>query len=107
VELRGQVTNVVPYGAFVDIKVGRDGLIHRSRIPALREPTQAAAGRGRGAVGGPGVTATATEDAIFEAVHVLDRVVVRVVGVDRAARKVDLELVANLGAGGEGEGPED
>jgi uncharacterized protein len=33
-ELRGTVRNVVDFGAFVDIGVKQDGLLHRSQIPA-------------------------------------------------------------------------
>lgn len=33
-KLRGTVRNVVDFGAFVDIGVKTDGLIHRSQIPA-------------------------------------------------------------------------
>jgi uncharacterized protein len=31
--LKGTVRNVVEFGAFVDIGVKQDGLLHRSRIP--------------------------------------------------------------------------
>lgn len=32
-ELKGTVRNVVDFGAFVDIGVKRDGLLHKSQIP--------------------------------------------------------------------------
>jgi uncharacterized protein len=32
--LKGTVRNVVDFGAFVDIGVKQDGLLHRSQIPA-------------------------------------------------------------------------
>ena len=32
--LKGTVRNVVDFGAFVDVGVKRDGLLHRSKIPA-------------------------------------------------------------------------
>jgi uncharacterized protein len=32
-ELQGTVRNVVDFGAFVDIGVKQDGLLHRSQIP--------------------------------------------------------------------------
>ena len=32
-ELKGTVRNVVDFGAFVDIGVKQDGLLHKSRIP--------------------------------------------------------------------------
>ncbi len=35
-ELRGRVTNVTDFGAFVDLGVGQDGLVHVSQIPAGR-----------------------------------------------------------------------
>jgi uncharacterized protein len=34
IELKGTVRNVVDFGAFVDIGVKQDGLLHCSRIPA-------------------------------------------------------------------------
>ena len=33
-ELAGTVLNVVDFGAFVDIGVKQDGLLHRSQLPA-------------------------------------------------------------------------
>ena len=33
-QLKGTVRNVVDFGAFVDIGVKQDGLLHRSQIPA-------------------------------------------------------------------------
>jgi uncharacterized protein len=37
-KLTGKVMNVVPFGAFVDVGVGRHGLIHRSKMNALPTP---------------------------------------------------------------------
>ena len=35
--LTGRVTNVTTFGAFVDIGVGHDGLLHKSVIPSNKE----------------------------------------------------------------------
>ena len=35
--LTGRVTNVTTFGAFVDIGVGHDGLLHKSLIPSSQE----------------------------------------------------------------------
>src|SRR5262249_5950396 len=41
-ELRGRVANLTEFGAFVDLGIGQDGLIHISQIPGhrLRDPQQ-------------------------------------------------------------------
>lgn len=41
-ELRGRVANLTEFGAFVDLGIGQDGLVHISQIPAhrLRDPSQ-------------------------------------------------------------------
>src|SRR5690606_18454892 len=41
-ELLGRVTNLAEFGAFVDLGVGQDGLVHVSQIPGsrLRDPTR-------------------------------------------------------------------
>ena len=41
-ELRGRVTSLTEFGAFVDMGIGQDGLVHVSQIPAqrLRDPNQ-------------------------------------------------------------------
>ncbi len=41
-ELRGRVANLTEFGAFVDLGIGQDGLIHISQIPGyrLRDPNQ-------------------------------------------------------------------
>ncbi|MCC6670094.1 MAG: S1 RNA-binding domain-containing protein [Planctomycetes bacterium] len=41
-ELRGRVTNLTEFGAFVDLGIGHDGLVHISQIPPnrLRNPDQ-------------------------------------------------------------------
>ena len=41
-ELRGRVANLTEFGAFVDLGIGQDGLIHISQIPGhrLRDPHQ-------------------------------------------------------------------
>ena len=36
--LKGTVRNVVDFGAFVDIGVKQDGLLHRSQVPAWNQP---------------------------------------------------------------------
>lgn len=42
-QLRGRVTNLTDFGAFVDLGIGHDGLVHVSQIPAsrLRDTRQA------------------------------------------------------------------
>jgi len=35
--LQGTVRNVVDFGAFIDIGVKQDGLLHRSKIPASEQ----------------------------------------------------------------------
>ncbi|MCC6783879.1 MAG: S1 RNA-binding domain-containing protein [Planctomycetes bacterium] len=42
-ELRGRITNLTEFGAFVDLGIAQDGLIHVSQIPQqrLRDPDQA------------------------------------------------------------------
>lgn len=41
-ELRGRIANLTEFGAFVDLGIGQDGLIHISQIPGyrLRDPQQ-------------------------------------------------------------------
>jgi uncharacterized protein len=41
-ELRGRIANLTEFGAFVDLGIGQDGLIHISQIPShrLRDPHQ-------------------------------------------------------------------
>ncbi|MBL8750274.1 MAG: S1 RNA-binding domain-containing protein [Planctomycetes bacterium] len=41
-ELRGRVANLTEFGAFVDLGIGQDGLVHISQIPPhrLRDPNQ-------------------------------------------------------------------
>ncbi|MBK8976407.1 MAG: helix-hairpin-helix domain-containing protein [Planctomycetes bacterium] len=41
-ELRGRVSNMAEFGAFVDLGIGQDGLIHLSQIPGsrLRDPAR-------------------------------------------------------------------
>jgi len=38
--LQGTVRNVVDFGAFVDIGVKRDGLIHKSKFPRNTDPLE-------------------------------------------------------------------
>jgi len=38
-KLTGKVANVVPFGAFVDVGVGRHGLIHRSKMGKFSVPS--------------------------------------------------------------------
>jgi ribosomal protein S1 len=64
----GVVTRIEPYGVFVDIGTGRDGLVHVSELTD-------------GYISSPG-----------EAVSVGDKVEARILKVDRKARKVDLSM---------------
>jgi protein Tex len=66
--LQGTVTNVVAFGAFVDIGVHQDGLVHVSQLADrfVREPA--------------------------EVVSVGDRVTVRVMNVDIARRRIGLSM---------------
>lgn len=66
--LDGVVRNVVAFGAFVDVGVGKDGLIHRSKLGKRCEP--------------------------HEVVSVGDRVVTQVVDVDLEGSKLKLSLVS-------------
>jgi len=72
----GTVTKLAPYGAFVDIGVGRDGLIHISEMSKGHTNTPS------------------------EVVNVGDEVQVRVVQVNRRRRRIELSL---LGIPGEGD----
>lgn len=66
--LQGTIRNVVDFGAFVDIGVGRDGLIHRSELGGnrIRHPS--------------------------ETLAVGDTVRVRIIGVDRGRERISLSL---------------
>lgn len=64
----GVVTRIEPYGVFVDVGTGRDGLVHVSELV-------------EGYINSPS-----------EVVAVGDKVQVRVLKVDRKARKVDLSM---------------
>jgi small subunit ribosomal protein S1 len=64
----GVVTRIEPYGVFVDIGTGRDGLVHVSELT-------------EGYINSPS-----------EVVSIGDKVQVRVLKVDRKARKVDLTM---------------
>jgi len=66
--LDGVVTRIEPYGVFVDIGTGRDGLVHVSELT-------------EGYIGSPG-----------DVVSVGDKVQVKILKVDRKARKVDLSM---------------
>ena len=66
--LEGVVTRIEPYGVFVDIGTRRDGLVHVSELT-------------EGYIDSPG-----------DIVSVGDKVQVRVLKVDRKARKVDLSM---------------
>jgi protein Tex len=44
--LKGTVRNVVDFGAFIDIGVKQDGLLHRSQIPARGDRAGRRSGRG-------------------------------------------------------------
>lgn len=73
VVLTGRVENTTLFGAFVDIGVGRSGLIHKSRITPDKLPTQR---RGRSLALGPG-----------------ERVEVRVLNVDSQRGRIGLDLL--------------
>jgi len=66
--IEGKVTRIEPYGVFVDIGTGRDGLVHVSELA-------------NGYISSPG-----------EVVSVGDKAEVRVLKVDRKARRVDLTM---------------
>lgn len=66
--IEGTVTRIEPYGVFIDIGTGRDGLVHVSELT-------------EGYIGSPN-----------EVVSIGDKVKVRVLKVDRKARKVDLTM---------------
>jgi small subunit ribosomal protein S1 len=66
--VEGVVTRIEPYGVFIDIGTGRDGLVHVSELT-------------EGYISSPG-----------ELVSAGDKVKVRVLKVDRKARKVDLSM---------------
>ncbi len=66
--IQGVVTRIEPYGVFVDIGTRRDGLVHVSELT-------------EGYIGSPS-----------EVVSVGDKVQVRILKVDRKARKVDLSM---------------
>ena len=68
-ELKGTVRNVVDFGAFVDIGVHQDGLVHISKLASrfVKHPS--------------------------EVVAVGDTVTVWVTGVDRARKKISLTMV--------------
>jgi uncharacterized protein len=66
--IEGAVTRIEPYGVFIDIGTGRDGLVHVSELT-------------EGYISSPN-----------EMVSVGDKVRVRVLKVDRKARKVDLSM---------------
>ena len=68
-KLNGIVTNVTKFGAFVDIGVHQDGLLHISRMADryIADPS--------------------------EAVSVRDRLEVTVIDVDRARRRISLSLL--------------
>jgi len=67
----GVVSNVVPFGAFVDIRVGKDALLHRSEIPRQHQQQP--------------------ED-ILEILHVGEKIRVRVISVDHKSGKIGLSL---------------
>lgn len=66
--IEGKVTRIEPYGVFVDIGTGRDGLVHVSELA-------------NGYISSPS-----------EVVSVGDKAEVRVLKVDRKARRVDLTM---------------
>ncbi len=90
--LSGTVTNMVPFGAFVDLGVGRDGLIPQAAL--------------RGGAGGPrptGLLARAAT-AAFQAgmLAVGDEVRVQVTQVDAARQRISLALATSSDQGARG-----
>lgn len=78
-ELEGRVTSIALYGIFVDIGVGRDGLVHISEMSDTRIDTPS------------------------DLVQIGDTVKVRVKSVDLDAKRISLTM--RTGAGEKGEGP--
>jgi len=74
--LTGRVDNTALFGAFVDIGVGRSGLIHKSKISADKLPPSQ---RRRSLALGPG-----------------ERVEVRVLNIDPEMGRISLDLVRVL-----------
>jgi uncharacterized protein len=79
--LQGTVTNVVAFGAFVDVGVHQDGLVHVSEMSDrfVRDPNEVA--------------------------RVGDRVTVRVLSVDVPRNRIALSMKSGAGKGGGGGGP--
>lgn len=78
--LAGVVRNVVPFGAFVDVGLGHDGLVHRSQMPGC---------------GGDG----ATEAGSLDELTVGQRVNARVLAVDLPKKRLSLSLKMDTGIG--------
>ncbi len=78
--LAGVVRNVVPFGAFVDVGLGHDGLVHRSEIPGC---------------GGDGATEAGSPDELT----VGQRVNARVLAVDLPKKRLSLSLKMDTGIG--------
>ncbi|MBR1587100.1 MAG: RNA-binding transcriptional accessory protein [Kiritimatiellae bacterium] len=76
--LEGVVTNVTAFGAFVDIGIHQDGLVHVSELADrfIRDPA--------------------------EVVKAGDRIKVRVIGVDKARNRISLSARTKPGGGGPG-----
>ena len=70
--LTGSVTNVTHFGAFVDVGVGRDGLIHSSAISTQLLPPNR------------------------QSLEIGDHVEVRVKSIDDSRRRIELSLVRLL-----------
>ena len=75
IRLKGTVRNIVDFGAFVDIGVHQDGLVHISKMSRkfIKHP--------------------------LEAVHVGDVVEVTVLGVDVGKKRISLSMVEDPGKG--------
>ncbi len=68
--LNGRVSNIIPQGAFVELAPGIEGLIHLSRMSAVK-------------------TIRKAEDAV----NINDTVSVRILSIDKTAKRISLELV--------------
>lgn len=66
--VRGKVTRIVPYAAFVDVGVGRDGMLH------IREMAEGYVKR------------------VEDVVNIGDEIDVRVIGLDRRRQRIDLSV---------------
>ncbi len=99
--LPGTVTNVVPFGAFVDVHVGRDGLIPRAMMNQARAPARPSAPsqhpqqqRGQQQGGQQQQQQQQQQQRIPLELSVGDEVMVEVVEVDAARQRLTLRPAA-------------